>query len=61
MERRAFVRGAFGLVALVTAGGLAARQHERETAREEVFVTPEVASLGLADGPVMAAGIRLVP
>lgn len=60
MERRTFVQGAFGLAALVLAGGLAsvtAQQHDDEAG---VFVTPEVASPELADGPVMAAGIRLV-
>ena len=61
MERRTFVRGAFGLVALVTAGGLVARQNAGLVTRDEVFVTPEVDSPELADGPVMAAGIRLVP
>ena len=60
MERRTFVRGAFGLVALVTAGGLAVRPRVGDIG-DEIFVTPEVDSPELADGPVMAAGIRLVP
>ncbi len=59
MERRAFVQGAFGLVALVAAGGLFAVPPSESSLPDGTFVTPEVGSPELADGPVMVAGISL--
>ncbi len=59
MERRTFVRGAFGLIALAAAGGLAKLPAAPDRGRNG-FVTPEVASPEIADGPVMEAGIELV-
>lgn len=60
MERRAFVRGAFGLAVLAAMGaaGVGTTQAGRGDAS---FVTAEVARPEVARGPVMAAGIRLVP
>ncbi|MDO4807554.1 MAG: hypothetical protein Q4A07_09915 [Coriobacteriales bacterium] len=57
MERRTFVKGAFGLVALATLGvaGVVAGAGTADAG----FVTPEVKDAGSARGPVMAAGIRL--
>ena len=57
MERRTFVRGAFGLIALAAAGGLAKLPTAPDRGRNG-FVTPEVASPEIADGPVMEAGIE---
>ena len=60
VERRTFVQGAFGLAACVLGGGLAALTVARETSHEDGFVTPEVMSPELCEGPVMQSGIRLV-
>ena len=60
MERRTFIRGAFGLVALAAAGGLANLPNPSGDERRDGFVTPEVASPETAEGPVMEAGIELV-
>lgn len=60
MERRTFVQGAFGLVALTLAGGLASQLLPKPGDGAGDFVTPEVESPELADGPVMVSGIRLV-
>lgn len=61
MERRAFVQGAFGLVALVVAGGVASLSKRGGVDTVEAYVTPEVSDLEHAVGPVMEAGIRLEP
>ena len=60
MERRTFVQGAFGLMVLAVGGGIGARL-ATQAVRDEHFVTPEVTSPEVADGPAMAAGIQLVP
>lgn len=59
MERRSFLQGAFGL-AVLAVGGLAALSTTQNTS-DQGFVTPEVTMPESADGPVMAAGIRLAP
>lgn len=58
MERRTFVRGAFGLV-ILTAGAYLGATMAGEDGTEQGFVTPEVPSPEAAVGPVMAAGIEL--
>ena len=59
MERRTFVQGAFGLVALVLAGGVTALKRGDVSSVPEAFVTPAVDDLEYAVGPVMEAGICL--
>lgn len=59
MERRSFLRGAFGL-AVLAVGGLAALSTTQDKS-DDGFVTPDVALAESVEGPVMAAGIRLVP
>ena len=61
MERRTFVQGAFGLMALVVAGGLASMPKSEGDDLAEAFVTPDVEALDQAVGPVMEAGICLEP
>lgn len=57
MERRTFVKGAFGLVALATLGAVGAAAGVGTTSAG--FVTPDVPNAESALGPVMAAGIEL--
>ncbi len=59
MERRTFVQGAFGLVALVLAGGVTALKRGDVSSVPVTFVTPSVVDLECAVGPVMEAGICL--
>ena len=59
MERRTFVQGAFGLVALVLAGGVTALKRGDVSSVPVTFVTPSVVDLECAVGPVMEAGIGL--
>ena len=61
MERRTFVRGAFGLAVLAAGGGLVGSLALRGEPQDDVFVTAGAASPEMANGPVMAAGIELVP
>lgn len=61
MERRTFVQGAFGLVALVLAGGVTALKRGDVSSVPVTFVTPSVVDLECAVGPVMEAGICLKP
>lgn len=58
MERRTFVKGAFGFVALATLG-VAGAHVASEVPRG--FVTAAIEAPEAALGPVMAAGIELVP
>ena len=61
MERRTFVKGAFGLVALAAAASVFDQPaSDVWPARQPGFVTPEVASPESAEGPVMVPGISLV-
>ena len=60
MERRTFVRGAFGLMVLAVGGGIGTRL-AAQAASDERFVTPRVTSAEAADGPAMVAGIQLAP
>lgn len=61
MERRTFVQGAFGLAALVLAGGVTALKRGDVSSVPVTFVTPSVVDLECAVGPVMEAGICLKP
>jgi hypothetical protein len=61
MERRTFVQGAFGLAALVLAGGIADLKKGCAPRASEAFITPSVVDLECAVGPVMEAGICLKP
>ena len=58
MERRTFVKGAFGFVALATLGvvGAAVGANASHTS----FVTAPIPDVESARGPAMAAGIELV-
>ena len=58
MERRTFVKGAFGFVALATLGIAGAAVGAN--ASHPNFVTASILDLESARGPAMAAGIELV-
>ena len=58
MERRAFVKGAFGFVALATLGIAGAAVGAN--ASHPNFVTAPISDVEPARGPAMAAGIELV-
>ena len=64
MERRTFVKGAFGLVVVAAGVGLGLAGAQGDDADTGVgtilFETPEAALLESAKGPAMLAGIRLV-
>lgn len=59
MERRAFVKGAFGFAALATLG--VAGAVVGTNVQSANFVTASVPNAESALGPVMVAGIELVP
>ena len=59
MERRTFVKGAFGLVALVCATGFHSVQERHGCPEGAIFVTPGSAAPEAAVGPAMVAGIEL--
>ncbi len=58
MERRTFVRGAFGLV-VVAAGACLGMPAVRRGLGDDAFVTPEPDLAGACPGPAMRAGIVL--
>ena len=61
MERRAFVKGAFGLAVIAAgagAGAVVAQVHGR-SAQAPFYTTPNVADVEAAIGPVMRPGIDL--
>ena len=57
MERRTFIRGAFGLAALAAMGGV---RSASVAGAGRSYVTPTVADPQLCPGPVMQAGIELL-
>ncbi|MBR3315713.1 MAG: hypothetical protein IKG18_16435 [Atopobiaceae bacterium] len=57
MERRSFLRGAFGFVALAT---LCVAGTGSRVAAPSGFVTPEVSNPEVAHGPIVRDGIELV-
>lgn len=60
MDRRTFLRGAFGLVALAGGATLCGVASQATLGQSgDAFVTPLVQAPDEADGPVMAAGIQL--
>ena len=66
MERRTFVKGAFGLTVLVAGAslgivGLGSGQDAGDRSHDAVFTTPELAVAADAPGPAMQSGIALVP
>ena len=59
MERRTFVKGAFGLaVAVAGAGAFSALQFE-QAAKTPFYTTPVIADAGSAVGPVMQPAVSL--